>query len=291
MTKVMAAHAAIIVCICILVIFTVFIFGNAQDEIRETTLQKVAHRGGAALAPENTLAAFQRGIEANADVLEMDIHLSSDGVIMVMHDPLLKRTTGHAGEIADYTLLELKQFDAALFSVDRALYAFQPIPTLEDVLKLIQKEQRTVGLQIEIKLKANESRYEGIERHLIDLLRTYDMIDRTIVISFDFPTLQDIRMLEPAMKRGALISKKYMTSSTRQGNAFIASDIKGLHVEYVGINYNYLSAKLYQAFRAEKLGVGVWTVNDAATMKKMLAMGVDFITTDDPDLLAKELGS
>lgn len=251
----------------------------------------VAHRGGAAVAPENTLSAFKAGIEAGADAIELDIHLSRDGVLMVMHDPLLDRTTNGTGLLADYSLSELKQFDAAFHFRERGQYSPQQIPTLEEVLQMLQAENRKVRLQIEIKLKADESRYAGIEEKLVDLLRSYEMLERATVISFDFPTLMTINSIEPSLRRGALISRKYMTAVGSKGPSYVASEMEKLAVDYVGVNFNYLSANLYKALRDKKLGVGVWTINDANSMQKFRLMGVDFITSDHPALLVQEIGS
>ncbi len=120
------------------------------------------------------------------------------------------------------------------------------------------------------------------------MLKAFDMIDRTTVISFDFPTLQTIQQLEPSLKLGALISKKFMVSIGSKGPTAVAKTLGDLKVDYAAVKYTYLSEKLYNALREEKLSIGAWTVNDAETMKKFLEMGVDFITSDYPSLLVQE---
>lgn len=284
--KMVAAFAAIIFALALTAI--IIVLRNTMPDTHHVLT--VAHRGGAAVAPENTLAAFKAGIDAGADAIELDIHLSRDGVIMVMHDPLLERTTNGIGALAEYTHAELQQFNASFRYTGTGSYAAQQIPTLEDVLRLLKSETRKVGLQVEIKLKADENRYAGIEEKLINMLRAYDMLDRTTVISFDFSTLMTINSLEPSLKRGALISRKYMTAVGSKGPSYVASQMEELAVDYVGANYNYLSANLYKALRDKKLGVGVWTVNDANSMQKFRLMGVDFITSDNPALLVQEKG-
>ena len=250
---------------------------------------RVAHRGGAALAPENTLAAFETGLNYDPDALELDIHLSNDGVLMVMHDPLLSRTTGEAKEISDYDAATLATFNATKTHKDARLFGFQPIPTLEQVLGYVQTREQSVLLQIEIKLKQDGSRYDQLEEKLIALLRKYDRIDSSVIISFDFPSLQRIHELEPSLQRGALISKKYMTEIGSKGPKAVAENIASLNVDYVGINYNYLSQTLYDEFRAKGLGVGAWTVNEKEAILRMAKLGVDFITSDYPDRLQQLL--
>ena len=281
-----AARAAIIISISILALT-----GCTSKATNAQQVSVVAHRGGAALAPENTLAAFTMALEYDVDTVEMDIHLSRDGSMMVIHDPTLLRLTGNEGAIIDYTAEELTQFDvASTFKYGRHYFGFQKMPTLEEVIELVEeKATRPVNYQIEIKVTEEGTRYEGIEQKLIDALNHYAILDRTIAISFDFPTLATLRTLEPSLKLGALISKAYLSSKGVTGPEAVAKNMKALNVEYVGIKADYLSQTLYDQFRAQDLGVGVWTVDDTITMRKFVDMGVDFITTNRPDLLNKVL--
>jgi len=265
----------------------VILAGSCQStQSAEVSVMRVAHRGGAALAPENTLIAFQTGLEHDADALEMDVHLSQDGILVVAHDSALVRTTGQPGNIEDYTASYLANLDASVSFKGSKTSERQYIPTLEEVLDLVQvKSSRQVKLQIEIKLKADGSRYDSLEEKLVETLRRRGIVDRCIIISFDFPSLERIGKLEPALQRGALIGKKYMTEAGAKGPEYVAEEIKSLGVEYVGISYQYLSQTLFEEFRAHGIGVGVWTVNEPAMMKRFISMGVDFITSDNPELL------
>jgi glycerophosphoryl diester phosphodiesterase len=250
----------------------------------------VAHRGGSALAPENTLAAFVLGLTYQPDMVELDVHLSKDGQLIVMHDPLLERTTGRVGAIADYDSKTLQTFDAtATFPVDHQ-FGFQKIPTLEEVIDLVETQtEGKTGYQIEIKLRSDGLRYEGIEEAVIAVLKAKEIIDRTIIISFDFPTLESIGQKESSIKLGALISKGYFTQIGTKGPKAIADEMKKLGVDYVAVNYNYLNPTLYKVLKEQDLGIGAWTVNEKAAMQRIAAMGVDFITSDYPDLLRATL--
>jgi len=293
LSKRMAAHVAIFVCVAVVTLVS----GSgcnaikARAEIQEVSVMRVAHRGGSALAPENTLAAFSVGLQQDADALEMDVHLSKDGEIIVTHDPLLERTTGQPGEVADYDAKTLGGFNAAVAFIGATSFGEQKIPTFDEVLDLVEREaKRPAVLQVEIKLKNDGTRYAGIEEKLLAKLRERGRIESTIIISFDFPSLARIQELEPKIQTGALISKKYMTSVGAKGPKAVAEDIASLKVDYVGINYQYLSQTLYNEFRSKKLGVGAWTVNEAKDMKRFQEMGVDFITSDRPDLLLQTVG-
>lgn len=244
----------------------------------------VAHRGGSLLAPENTLAAFRSGIEQQADYVECDVHLSKDGEVVVMHDPDVSRTTDGAGQIGDLTLAELKKLNAAA-KFKGTTFPPQDIPTLQQVLETAKGK---AGVQIEIKTKANGQRYAGIEQKVVDLLRKNDMVDKVVIISFDFPTLTDIKKLEPRLKTGALASAKYFSATTQPAAA--AQEVKNLGADYFGVEKSYLTAELMAALRQQGVGGGAWTVNDPTEMKKLIALQPDFLTSDRPDLLRVELG-
>ena len=281
-----ATVAAIIISVSVL-----FLTGCGTKSKEAHQISVVAHRGGAGLAPENTLAAFAVALDYDVDTVEMDIHLSKDGAMMVIHDPLLLRLTGKEGAIADYTAQELAQFDvASTFKSGKHYFGFQKMPTLEEVIELVEeKSTRPVHYQIEIKVKDDGSRYEGIEQKLIDALHAYTILDRTIAISFDFTTLSTLGKLEPDLELGALISQGYLSNKNVTGPETVAQHMKSLGFEYVGIKQDYLSQALYDQLRSQDLGVGVWTVDDTITMRKFVNMGVDFITTNKPDLLNKVL--
>lgn len=245
---------------------------------------RVAHRGGAGLAPENTLAAFRQGLAFQADAVELDLHLSQDGALIVAHDPNLKRATGTAGNIHEYTLAQLQQLNAAATYKDSTIEP-QRIPTLQDVLELVRGQ---ASVQIEIKVRADDARYAGIEAKVVDAVQHYDMIDDVMVISFDFPTLHDITALEPRLRTCALFSTSYLSRfGVRRDDAEVAEDIASRGFCCVGVKHTAMTEGLFQAFRARGIQVGVWTVNDEADIRKFAAMGVTFITSDRPDLLQR----
>jgi glycerophosphoryl diester phosphodiesterase len=242
---------------------------------------KVAHRGGAGLAPENTLAAFRAGLEQAADALELDVHLSRDGELVVIHDPVLARTTNAAGEVGGLTLAELRQLDASAryfgASVGRQL-----IPTLQEVIDLAKGR---ASLQVEIKVRSDGSRYSGIVPRVVETLRLNGMVDEAVILSFDFPTLTAVKTLEPRLRTCALISRAYLQSVGKRGPAAVAGEMAALGAAFVGVEKSWLTEPLYKELRSRGLGVGVWTVDDPSDMRRFAAMGVDFITSNRPDLL------
>jgi glycerophosphoryl diester phosphodiesterase len=247
---------------------------------------RVAHRGGAGLAPENTLAAFRQGLAFQADAIELDLHMSRDGALVVAHDPDLKRATGEPGDIHALTLPQLQQRNAAATYKDKTIGP-QRIPTLQEALELARGQ---ASVQIEIKVRADGARYAGIEAKVVEAVRHYEMIDDVVVISFDFPTLHDIAALEPRLPTCALFSTSYVSRfGVRRADAEVAQNIASQGFRCVGAKYDTMTEGLFQAFQTRGIQVGVWTVNDEADIRKFAAMGVHFITSDRPDLLQKWL--
>lgn len=247
---------------------------------------KVAHRGGAGLAPENTLAAFRKGLESGADAVELDVHLSSDGELVVMHDPNVARTTDGSGEIGAKTLAEIRKLDASARYFGVPVGA-QAVPTLQEVLDLVKGR---CGVQIEIKVRTDGSRYEGIERKVVEAVRSNGLTDQAVVLSFNFPTLVDVKSLEPRLRTCALINRAYLVGVGKAGPAAVGAEMSGLGADFVGVDKSWLTPALYAEFRSRKLGVGVWTVDDEKQMREFAAMGVDFVTSNRPDLLRVVFG-
>lgn len=255
---------------------------NYPTHPRKHPFMIIAHRGGAGLAPENTLEAFQAGLAYHPDAVELDIHMSKDGSLVLMHDPLVETTTNGQGEISKKTLDELKLLDASVHFQQGNLQPHR-IPVLEEVLAFVGNRAL---LQIEIKLRSDNTRYPGIELQLIQVLREYCLIEKTTVLSFDFPTLAAVKELEPRLKTCALIGRTYFGNNTLTSPE-IASYIASLGVDCIGTDRRFLDDALYNEYRKYGLIVGVWVVNDPEDMKRFASMGVDFITSDRPDLLQK----
>lgn len=232
----------------------------------------VAHRGGARLWAENSLPAFRGALALGADFLELDVHLSKDGEVVVIHDPTLERTTTGQGAVADRTWAELSALTLAGTAGER-------IPRLRQVLDLLGPA--TSGLLLEIKVRADGAPYAGIEERVVRLLAESGMRDRAVVMAFEWSTLERVRALEPALRRTALLDRRGaerlggLPRAVRQA-AGVATDL--------GIERTLLSPEVVAAARAAGLAIGVWTVNEPDELRAALASGVDCVTTDRPDL-------
>ncbi len=247
----------------------------------------VAHRGGAGLAPENTLAAFENALKLGVDMVECDVHLSKDGEVVVMHDPNLSRTTNGSGEIGDLPLAELKKLNAAAkFTGGTRSVPPQPVPTLAELLDLVKGK---AGIQIEIKLAAGNARYPGIERKVIDLVNARGMADQVILISFDFPTLQEAKKLDPRIKTGALVRNDWFLLRPNPDQV-VGDAIAATGADYFMPTSGPVTEALVKAVHARGLKIGVWTVNAPQDMRRYAGYGVDAITSDRPDELKSVLG-
>ena len=144
------------------------------------------NKGASAIAPENTLKSFQKAIELKADYIEFDIHRTLDDKIVIIHDANTINTTGFSGDIRGMKLSDIKKLDAG---------EGEKIPTLEELIKLAKNK---IKLQVEVKAP-------GLENQLVDLLRENDLIESSIVSSFDIKELLKINKIEPRLKLGYLI--------------------------------------------------------------------------------------
>lgn len=222
----------------------------------------VAHRGGAALAPENTMAAFHKALALKADAIELDIHPSGDGVLMVIHDETTKRTFHQEGVVSQMTSLELELLG---------------VPRLESVLDLCRGKCQVV---IEIK-HPHGARYPDVESKLIQLLQQREYQDDVIVISFDALSLKQLHKLRPELATGYLFSELLEPAKLKAE----------LGVHFLGPHHRLITRDWLNKAHTADLKVNAWTVNEADDLSRLARWGVDYITTDRPDRLQQLLES
>ena len=165
---------------------------------------KIAHRGYSELYSENTLPAFQKAIEFGADMIELDVHLTRDGTPVVIHDNDIERTSNGKGDVAQFLLKELRQFDVDFKKTSGD--SFVPVPTLEEVIDLVKGR-----VQLNIEIKNCPHRYKGIEEAIASLLIEKDFLSDTVVSSFDHFSLLTIKKIEPEIKIGMLYDSVWIT--------------------------------------------------------------------------------
>lgn len=259
---------------------------SSAESASGKTIALVAHRGGAGLAPENTLASFRKGLDLGADYLEMDVHLTKDGVPVVIHDPTIDRTTDGRGRVGDMTLEQLQTFNAAA-KFPGGWTSKEPVPTLAQVLDLAKGT--AVRLEIEIKVAADNRPYPGIEQKVLDEVARRGMLDRVRILAFEFDTLKQVRALNPSVQTVALMGIDYFRGKDMNAPAAAVDEVASF-ANGIGVNKDLLTAQLTREAQNRKMLVGVWTVDGDAEIKKFIGMGVDSITSNRPDVLKQALG-
>jgi len=240
-----------------------------------------AHRGGRKLAPENTMVAFDLGLALGADGLELDVHLSRDGVVMVHHDHGLDRTTNLRGPINQRTAEELAQADAGWHFRQGDEYPFRGcgigVPTLADVLA----RHRSVRVIIELKTASN-----ALARAVVGVVRAANAVERVCIGSFDVRGLRIIRALEPAIATSAARIEVAWTLLKVWCRCPIGrSPFAGFQVPERFGRTRIVSPAFVKATHRAGLGVQVWTVDRPDDARRLLGYGVDALITDRPDVI------
>jgi glycerophosphoryl diester phosphodiesterase len=259
--------------------------GRAQT----LTVDVHAHRGGAGLAPENTLAAFRNAIALGADVLELDLHVSKDGELVVIHDPTVSRTTTGRGYVHELTLADLKRLDAGVHFHPR--FAGERIPTLGEVLALVATQAPAhVRLNIETKYPA-PGEYPppppDFEAKVLQQVRAAGLLDRVIVQSFHYPSIRTVKALAPTVRTAALRAARAPVLDPVAVVRDVGADLWAPQASLV-------TADVVDALHRAGIPVVPWTVNAPAEMDRLLDAGIgrlpgDGIITDYPDRLLQVL--
>jgi len=249
----------------------------------------MAHQGGADLAPSNTMAAFRNAAQMGVDALELDVHTTKDGVVVVIHDATVDRTTNGTGRVHDLALSDLQMLDAGYqFSTDNGqTFPFRgqgvTIPTLQEVLAAFP----TLRINIEIK-QADPP----MEQAVADLIQQAGAQERVLVVASNSDVIERFRALMPEVATGASESevRGFFYAQTLRVSAFYRPTADALQVPENFGNIQVLSPHFVQAAHARDVAVHAWTINDVESMRRLLDMGIDGIITDRPDLALEVLG-
>jgi glycerophosphoryl diester phosphodiesterase len=250
-----------------------------------------AHRGGAALRPENTIAAFDNGLGLGADGLEFDVHLSRDGVVVVHHDRTLDRTTNARGAVAAHTADELGAMDAAHWfrgaDVDGQDFPFrgqgQGVPRLSQVLG------RYAGVPMIVELKVNDPE---LARRAVDEVRAAGAVERVSFGSFGRRVLDAVREYEPRIATGAsreearwALYRSWVHWPSRRPS------YREFQIPERSGSTTIVSPRFIAHAHRANLPVKVWTVDEAADIRRLAGWGVDGVISDRPDVAVAVLGA
>ena len=227
------------------------------------------HRGFSGKYPENTMLAFEKAVETGCYGIELDVQLTKDNQIVIMHDEKVDRTTDGTGWIKDYTLEELKKLNASVLFPEVPV---QRIPTLEEYLDYI----KDTNIVTNIELKTGVIAYPDIEKMTAEMVAKYHLEDRIIYSSFSHMSVKKIQQFAPTTKTGALMCNEIIQNA-------------GYFCKDCGFDYYHPDAKLLNddiINDCKKYGVplNVWTVNDMKTLQQMKDWDVEGVISNYPDI-------
>lgn len=230
----------------------------------------LAHRGASAYAPENTIPSFELAIEQGADGVELDVHLTKDGELAVIHDERVDRTTDGKGFVKDFSMDELKKLDAKN-GMDE--FANARIPTLGEVYGLLARTKMTVNVEI----KTDIMEYPHICDKLLVLEDKYRMNGRILYSSFNHYTMMEMLRLRPEARTGLL----YMSIMASPWNYAQKQGAAALHPHF--ITFSKTPDMAVNCIR-RGIDVNIWTVDDPIWIKRLSDLGVTSLITNKPDL-------
>ncbi|HBM80258.1 MAG TPA: hypothetical protein DD426_05390 [Clostridiaceae bacterium] len=233
-----------------------------------------AHRGSSGYYPENTMLSFEKAVEDGCDGIETDVQMTRDGVLVLIHDEKVDRTTNGTGHVGDYTYDELLKLDAGSWKSEK--FSGCRIPAFEDLLEFAKEK----NIKINYEIKTGIVMYEGIEEKIINTIYKYGMENNVILSSFNHYSMVECKKISREIKTGLLYADGLYKPE--------------IYCRYVGADA--IHPVLY-AMREEVIGgvkaagilINVYTVNDEKYMKYFIKLGVDGIITNYPDRLRKIL--
>lgn len=230
-----------------------------------------AHRGSLTEAPENTVASMKRAVAHHPKAIELDVQLTKDGHVVVMHDPNFKRYNKNVSHyMKDLTLAEVKEIDVgSSFSEE---YAGETVATLEEILAVIPKK-----IKLNVEIKNMPMIYEGIEKKVLDILADYDRLDHVVISSFDHEALKTIQQLNPSVEIGMLFYHRLVEPWKYATNT-------GLTLASVHPRSTMVDKEFVDQFHALGLKVYPYTVDKEEDYQRLLELGVDGVFSNNPNI-------
>lgn len=244
-------------------LYSTFRNGSLADKETLFGTYITAHRGASASAPENTLEALELAIEHLADFAEIDVQLTQDGVVILMHDANLKRTTGRELAVSRITYGELRQLDAGSW-FGRG-FEGSLVPTLEEAIRLCKGK---INLNIEIKSGKSSEKNRELAEKVIALIKKYDFEAQCVVSSTNPAILAEVKQLDSGIKTGYILSFAY--------GSFYSLD----SIDFFSLKSSFVSESVVKTLHSLGKEVHAWTVNTRSELERMKLLGVDNIITD-----------
>jgi glycerophosphoryl diester phosphodiesterase len=248
----------------------------------------IAHRGASALAPENTLAAFEKAISDGAEGIEFDVRLSKDGAVVVFHDATLGRLSDRKNLVSSMPVEELQKIDVGAWFGKRRTndsaedFSGQTIPTLGQLLDFLKD---FTGL-IYIELKCRESEIERLVKAVCETISDSPLLEQIIVKSFQLETIPRIRRACPKVKTAALFAPKIMTLLRKEKR--LVNIAHELGADMISVHFSLATRKLMKKAAKKNLPVTIWTADNPRWVKRAFDLGLFAVITNNPArLLAK----
>lgn len=232
-------------------------------------VKNFAHRGFSGKYPENTMLAFEKALEVGIDGIELDVHLSKDGELVIIHDEKVDRTTNGTGLVADMTLAQLKELDAS--AEYAGVYGINRIPTLKEYFELVKDKEIVTNIE----LKTGINPYPGIEEKTLAMIDAYGLREKIIISSFNHYSVKKFKELAPDIICGFLEESWIID---------MAGYAKAQGVECLHPIFNAVTGEYAKAAHDAGLAINTWTVNTREDMEQMIARGVHGIIGNYPDV-------
>jgi len=242
----------------------------------------IGHRGAMGYSPENTLVSFEDAVRRGADLIEMDVQLSSDGEVVIMHDTSVGRTTDGEGFVRDLPWKKIKTLDAGIWFGPH--YSGQFVPSLEMAITKFRSRKTSTGspLGFIIELKTVKGSGGSLADTVVALLQREKFTERAVVISFDMVALQEVRQADKNISTGLLYSEGTEEFRLQQAATIGAQTLCP--------RKTCVTSKGVLTAHKANLSVSPWTANTKIEMKRLIACGVDALTTNYPDRLRAVMG-
>lgn len=236
----------------------------------------IGHRGASAVAPENTMAAFQEAIAVGADGIEFDVRLASDGVPVVIHDSTLRRTGGVNKRVAELSGNELSKVDVGSW-FKAGSFAGETVPSLAQLFELFQTNNRSLYLEMKCD---SPTEHRPLAEACCRMIREYSLKERVVVECFQLPALEVVKEIDPDIKTAALFDRMFLNQSVITRATEIGAMAVALH-------HRLARKNLVEKAKQAGLHVAVWTVDDPIWLDRARSIGIDALITNDPGRMLK----
>jgi len=249
----------------------------------------IGHRGSSAVAPENTLAAFNRAMRDGADGIEFDVRLARDGVPVVIHDATLRRTALMAGAISDFPSTVLQSigvgawFNRAHPAAASEEYARETVPTLKQLLAMMAGNRGLLYLE----MKSDDEQRDALAAAVVRLLEAFSFVDRVIVESFNLGALDEVKRLNSHIRTAALFEPKLQRPVSLLRRLKLVTLAQDSGADEIALHKTLVSKQVVAKALDVDMPVIAWTVDDAKWIERARALGIKAIITNDPERMIR----